>query len=255
MLSSRESRELRALLQRKQRAISRRFLAEGIRVVEDLLDSPVQARWALTASSIEDSQRGRELIAALDRRGVPRRVLSDREFERYAATEAPQGVIVVADIPHASLETLDPLAPRSILLAVDAVQDPGNLGTLIRSAEAFALDAVLVLAGSVDPWNPKCVRAAAGSSFRISIVSGAPGDALSGLREAGYSILGASARGEPLSSPAPSKAVLVVGNEGAGLSAEVEAHLDSQVAIPIPGRAESLNVTAAAAILMYELSR
>ncbi len=241
--------------QRRQRARSGRFLAEGIRVVEDLLASPVRAHWALTASSIEDTPRGRDLVAELERREVPRRDVAEREFARLADTEAPQGIIVVAEIPTAQLEDLAPTGGGSVVLAFDGVQDPGNLGTMIRTAEAFAAQGVVVLPGSADPWNPKTVRAAAGSAFRIPIVTATPEEALSWLRSIGYSLLGASAAGEPLQRHASENAVLIMGNEGAGLSQLVEARLDRLIGIPIRGRAESLNVTAAAAILMYELTR
>ncbi len=240
---------------RKQRALRGRFLAEGIRVVEDLLASPVRPRWAVTASSIEDTQRGRDLVSQIDAREVPRTVVPDSELARFAATEAPQGIIVVADIPQAGLDNLEPRGERSAVLALDAVQDPGNLGTMIRSAEALGVQAVLVLPGSADPWNPKSVRAAAGSSFRIPVVSATAAEAFTRARGMGYTILGASAAGPPLGDQRPTRVVLVMGNEGAGLSEMTMTHIDTLVGIPIRGRAESLNVTAAAAILMYELTR
>lgn len=209
----------------------------------------------MTTSSIEDTPRGRDLVARLEQLGVPRRVVPDSEFTGLATTDAPQGIIIVADIPEADLEDLAPPEERGVVLALDAVQDPGNLGTMIRSAEAFAVQAVLVLPGSADPWNPKSVRAAAGSSFRIPVIPATAGEALTRMRGMGYTVLGASAAGPPLPENRPSNVVLVMGNEGAGLSETTTAHVDALVGIPLRGRAESLNVTAAAAILMYELTR
>jgi TrmH family RNA methyltransferase len=254
MLTSREDKELRALQQRKHREREGRFLAEGVRVVEDLLASPLTVHWSAVASSVEDSGRGRALAEALDRRGIPRRQLSDAEFQRVAATEHSQGVLAVASIPSWALPTLlEGPAPR-VVLVLDAVQDPGNFGTLVRSAEALGAAGVIALPGTVDPWNPKAVRAAVGSTFRLPVVGSSWEAAAEWLRREGFRILGADAAGEAMPA-APARAALVVGNEGAGLSAAVRAGVDGLVGIPLRGRAESLNVAAAAAILLYELTR
>jgi RNA methyltransferase, TrmH family len=255
VLRSREVKELRGLRQRRYREETGRFLAEGLRVVEDLLASGLRLRWIVTASSIEDTERGRDIVARIDREGIVRRTVPDRDFAQFSATEAPQGVLAVADIPAAQIDELSFVRDLSVVLILDAVQDPGNLGTLIRSAEAFAASAVVVMPGSVDPWNPKVVRASAGSSFRVPIVRTSWGEARAALHLSGFEIMGAAPRGSAIGAHRPARAALVVGNEGAGLSAEVLADVDRLIGIPTPGRAESLNVTAAAAILLYELTR
>jgi TrmH family RNA methyltransferase len=254
MLTSREDKELRALQQRKHREREGRFLAEGVRVVEDLLTSPLAVHWTATASSLEDSARGRALVDELDRRELPRRQLSDAEFQRIAVTEHSQGIIAVASIPTWELSALLNGPAPHVVLVLDAVQDPGNFGTLVRSAEALGAAGVIALPGTVDPWNPKSVRAAVGSTFRIPVV-GSPWEAAAAwLRQEGFRVLGADAAGGPLPAD-PGRAALVVGNEGAGLSDAVRAAVDELVGIPLRGRAESLNVSAAAAILLYELTR
>jgi TrmH family RNA methyltransferase len=254
MLTSREDKELRALQQRKHREREGRFLAEGVRVVEDLLASPLDVHWSAVASSIEDSDRGRALVEALDRRGIPRRQLSDADFQRIASTEHSQGVLAVASIPSRELPTLLAGPEPRVVLMLDAVQDPGNFGTLVRSAEALGAAGVIALPGTVDPWNPKAVRAAVGSTFRLPVVGSSWETAAEWLRREGFGILGADAGGGPVPA-AVRRAALVVGNEGAGLSAAVRAGMDGLVGIPLRGRAESLNVAAAAAILLYELTR
>lgn len=254
MLTSREDKELRALRRRGGREVAGRFLAEGVRVVEDLLASPIPIHWAAVASSLEDGERGRRLIEALDGRGVPRRVLPDAEFRRVAATEHPQGILAVASVPTAELsELLSGTGPR-VVLVLDAVQDPGNFGTLSRSAEALGASGLITLPGTVDPWNAKAVRAAVGSTFRLPIVAASWEVAARWLRAEGFRILGAAVGGGPVPADA-ARVALVVGNEGAGLSPEVSAGVDALVGIPLRGRAESLNVNAAAAILLHELTR
>lgn len=254
VLTSREEKELRALRQRRARERSGRFLAEGVRVVEDLVDSPLAIHWTAIASSLDDSDRGRALIDAIHRAGVPCRTLSDPEFARLAVTEQPQGVLAVAEAPRWELDAIDRGADPRVVLVLDAVQDPGNFGTLVRSAEALGAIGVIALPGTVDPWNPKAIRSAVGSTFRLPIVAAAWDDAARWLRESGYRLLGAAGEGGPV--PAGlARVALIVGNEGAGLSRSVRSEVDALVGIPLRGRAESLNVGAAAAILLHELMR
>jgi TrmH family RNA methyltransferase len=163
-------------------------------------------------------------------------------------------VIAVAGIPDATWPTLAVDAGVNIVLILDAIQDPGNVGTLIRSAEAFGATAVVILPGTVDPWNPKAVRAAAGSAFRIPLIVSTWEEARAALRSGGFALLGAAVGGESPGRRHPLRVGLVVGNEGAGLSPDVRADVDGFIGIPLRGRAESLNVAAAAAILLYELT-
>jgi TrmH family RNA methyltransferase len=253
VLSAREEKEIRALLRRKERATRSRFLAEGVRVLEDLLASDLRVVLVVASSSLEDSARGGALLDRAARAGVPVRTVPDAELDTLAGTLNPQGVLAVAEVPRVSLDTLrsggTPLA-----LLLDGVQDPGNFGTLVRSAEALGAAGVVALPGTVDPWNPKAVRAAAGSAFRIPVIQASWNDASDWLRAEGYEIVASAAGGEPLGRPG-AKVALVVGNEGAGVSENVLSEVDRTVGIPLRGRADSLNVAAAAAILMYELTR
>lgn len=240
---------------RRGRARTGRFLAEGIRVVEDLLASELRVFWVACASSLEDSERGAKLAATIDEAGIPRRPVNDAVFATLAATDTPQGVIAVAGIPRPEVNCLDQPAAQEVVLLLDGVQDPGNFGTLVRSAEALGACCVIALSGTVDPWNPKSVRAAAGSSFRVPVVQSEVAPGFDRLREAGYTLLGGAMGGRPVAEVRAQRVGLVVGNEGAGLSQDVLERLDDVVAVPLRGRAESLNVAAAAAILLYELTR
>jgi TrmH family RNA methyltransferase len=252
-LSRAEAARIRALKQRKNRTEQGRFLAEGIRVVEELLASPIVPELALLSPTLEDSERGRALGAALAERTRVHRV-PERELRELADTETPQGVLVVARLPEERLPDLNRAAP-ALVLALDAIQDPGNFGTLVRSAEAFGVAAVVVLPGSVDPWNPKAVRASAGTCFRIPIVPLAVARLAEWAAAEKLVIWGAAAQGESIAGlTPPPRVVLVIGNEGAGLSRELDPHLARTVAIPIRGRAESLNAAMAGTVLLYLLS-
>ena len=211
MLSRSESKGIRALGNRKDREAQGLFLAEGVRVVEELND--------------------------------------------LADTSTNQGVVVVAEIPPATLDGV-PDADRSTVLILDGVQDPGNVGTLIRSAAAFGCSIGAYLPGTVDPWNPKAVRASAGAVFRLPVVPGQPETVADWLNERGYLLLGADAAGRPVDRLALSgRTALVVGNEGGGLSGFVRSRVDSLVAVPMAEAVESLNVAVAAGILLYLVTR
>lgn len=255
MLSRREERLLRALRQRGGREAEGLFLAEGVRAVEDLAASPLAIRFAAAASSVGDTARGEALLAALAARGVSVRETGERELAALAATDTPQGILAVGEIPAASLEALPLDAEPAVLLVLDAVQDPGNFGTLARTAEALGAVGVAALPGTVDAWNPKAVRAAMGSTFRLPVVA-VDWDRLGPwARERGVEVLAGVVGGEPLGARRPGRAALVLGNEGAGVSAATLERMDRAVGIPLRGRAESLNVAAAGAILLHELLR
>jgi TrmH family RNA methyltransferase len=253
MLTGGEEKEIRALRRRKGRDSLGRFLAEGVRLVEDLVASDLTVRLLAASSSLEDSDRGRALVRGAREAGIPVREIADAELERLAATETPQGVLAVAETPQWTFEQLRGEAPE-LILVLDAVQDPGNVGTLARSAEAFGAAGLIALSGTADPWNPKAVRSSAGSLFRLPVIAADWGRARDWLRSRSYQILAASAAGAPIG-PSGERVALVVGNEGSGISRIVAADADGMVGIPQRGRADSLNVAAAAAILMYELTR
>jgi TrmH family RNA methyltransferase len=255
MLSRRDERLLRSLRQRKTREAEGLFLAEGIRAVEDLATSALPVRFALAASTLGDTPRGRMLLDVLAAKGVAVHETGERELAELADTETPQGILAVAPIPSAGLDGLPAHSDPCVVVVLDAVQDPGNFGTLARTAEALGAAGLVALPGTVDAWNPKSVRAAMGSTFRLPVVA-ADWDALSPwLSSGGFLTLAAAAGGEPLPDPRPTRAALVLGNEGAGISGDTRARADRVVGIPLRGRAESLNVAAAGAILLYELLR
>ena len=254
-LTRREESLLRALAQRKHRDAEGLFLAEGIRAVEDLLASPLRVRLAVVSSSLGDDPRGVDLLQIIADKRVAIREAGERELRQLAGTEHPQGVLAVAETPQHRLAELSVDEEPAAVLMLDAVQDPGNFGTLVRTAEALGALAVVALPGTVDPWNLKAVRAAMGSSFRLPIVSAGWDDAAAWLREHSFTVVAAVVGAEPLPVPGPRRAALVLGNEGAGVGAETLAHAHLRAGIALRGRAESLNVGAAGALLLHELLR
>lgn len=171
-------------------------------------------------------------------------------LERVASTSTPQPLIAVVEARRAALP-----ADASFVLVADRLGDPGNLGTVIRSAAAAGADAVVVTDGSVDPFNPKVVRASAGSLFRVPIVEPASADVFPALRGAGLTVIGTSSHhGSPYTRVDLTRRVAIVfGNEAHGMSAD--AAVDEWLSVPTSGGVESLNVAMAATVVSFEAAR
>lgn len=248
----------RKLHDRRQRAAGGLTLVEGPHAVEVALACGVRVREAFVTEAVAVAGA---LPAALTEAGAPIRTVTEPVLARLADTRTPQGVVAVAEIPATSLDTVLAGAPR--LLAVLAeVGDPGNLGTVARTADAAGVDAVVLTAGSADPWSGKAIRASAGSLFAVPVVDGAdPVDVTTRLRDAGLAVLVTAADGEADLDDLIDAGALrrptawVFGNEARGVPAAVAALADHRVRIPMAGRAESLNLAAAAAICLYASAR
>ena len=180
-------------------------------------------------------------------------------LDSVLTTEAPQSVAALVEPPAWSwsdlLEGRGKTAPLIVILA--GLQDPGNLGTILRSAEAFGASGILTLPGTVSPWNPKTVRASAGSIFRLPLLAATAEECFSRLRQSGIRIFSTALRE---ASPAhradlTGPTALIIGNEGNGVPPELAAQAEASITIPCPGPVESLNASVAAAVLLYEASR
>jgi TrmH family RNA methyltransferase len=191
--------------------------------------------------------------------------LTDEVFSSVVDTQSPQGIAALLVPPTWDLASAFPAKLPGIqsplLLLAAGLQDPGNLGTLIRSAEAFGATAVLTTAGTVSEWNQKALRASAGSVFRVPVVAIGPSD-IPTLKSHGLHVFAAVAGSNPppgansiANADLTQPCALMIGNEGAGLSAELLALADARVTIPTPGRVESLNAAIAGSLLLYEASR
>lgn len=254
MLSARERRLLGGLARRRNRQREGLFLAEGPRVVADLLASSLEPTLVVVSSTFADTPEGAAFLASVGE-SAPVRTAAARTMRDIARTETPQGVLAAARIPETALASL-PDDARSVALVLDGVQDPGNAGTLVRTAEALGAAGIVALDGTVDLWSPKVVRAAAGALFRLPVVRADAGALLAWAREADATVYAADAGGEDVRGVAPrgtGPSLLVVGNEGAGVGAEIRAAASARLGVPQRPGAESLNVAAAGAILLWEL--
>lgn len=243
----------RDLQRRKSRERHGLFVAEGVRSVEELLRSPLTVRGALVAPHVSDHPRGVALVTQLRRRDIAVEEVDSREFETAAETDSPQGVLAIGAVPVRTLADI-PHAEPLRLLVLDALQDPGNVGTILRTAAALGASATFSLPGTVDVWNAKVVRSGMGAQFHHPCLSGTWEELESFRRERSVAVWAADARGESIDTlEPPARLALVVGNEGSGLSSVSRAQADRLVALPIASATESLNVAVAAGILLYEL--
>ena len=243
----------RDLRRRKARDRNELFVVEGVRAAEDLAKSSLRIVGALASPQLESNPRGAALRRTLASRSVEILDVSAAEFESAAETETPQGVLVIVATPTYSLENFAKSTATRILV-LDCVQDPGNVGTMVRTAAALGATATVALPGTVDLWNAKVVRSAMGAHFLHPALHCTWDELRLFLRETDTPLWGADADGAPLGAATrPPRLALAVGNEGAGLSGEVRAACAHVVSLPLAAGVESLNVAVAAGILLYEL--
>lgn len=181
--------------------------------------------------------------------GIETLHLSSDVFDKAVATETPQGIALLFEPPTPAIKP----GPALILIAA-GLQDPGNLGTLIRSAEAFGATQLITTTETVSPWNQKCIRASAGSVFRMPMLLGKTAQQ---LKQSGIKIFAAVADNAAPFTEAnlAQPCALLIGNEGAGLSADLLALAGEKLTIPMPGKIESLNAAIAGSLLLYEAAR
>lgn len=244
-------RFLRSLHNSKARRQSGSFLIEGIRLVEEALRAGVEPSVILVdLEHLEQTDRGAELVRALPPgRWFP---ATAAVIKSVATTVTPQGIVAAVPI----VRPAEPIDLGLLVVVVDGLADPGNLGTILRTAEASGVKTVALTPGTVDVFGPKVVRAGAGAHFHLNLL---PNESWAALRRrlSGRRILAATAEGGErhfcVDWTVPS--ALVIGSEAHGVSAEALEAASARVSIPMVGRAESLNAAVAAAVIMFEALR
>jgi TrmH family RNA methyltransferase len=225
---------------------------EGQHLVEEALRSGIELRTIFVREGSEALLDGLAVGG-----GTELLCVSEEVLRSAVTTETPQPLAALAVPPVFTLEQLFARSP-SLLIVLSGLQDPGNVGTIVRSAEAFGADGLLALPGTASVWNAKSLRASMGSAFRLPVVAAGVGQALELLRAQGVRSLAAVAPGHARAAGSidlVAPAALWIGNEGSGLSPEIVAACDALVTIPCPGPVESLNAAIAASVLLYEASR
>lgn len=228
---------------------------EGVRLIEEAVRSGLRFQ-AIIFSESGRVHAGRLLPQISSH--AEALLLPDDVFTSAVSTETPQGVAALVKMKQVTLqELMEQISEDTLLVGVAGLQDPGNLGTVIRSAEAFGVRGILMGEKTVSHFNPKVARASAGSLFREPLVSVKMVESIQKLREVGVRILSTSShKGTPLPQVDFSgRCMVIIGNEGAGVPAEVLSASDELITIPHSPRVESLNAGIAASIVLYEAAR
>ncbi|GGA48225.1 TrmH family RNA methyltransferase [Paenibacillus physcomitrellae] len=247
-------KEWSSLLEKKHRDKHRKFIVEGVHLVQEALKA--HADIECVAFSLERGIPSELARAAADSLGVEWIGVSEAVIAKCTDTKTPQPVFAVIrkeNVPPARLFE----QPDSLVVVLDGVQDPGNVGTIIRSADAVGAAGVVIGRGSADVYGPKVIRSTMGSLFHLPIVEGDLKELLPQAKERGVRIAGTSLQSARSCYEYDFTGAkwLVFGSEGGGLSKDTLALLDDAVIIPMKGRAESLNVAMAASVLLFEASR
>ncbi len=248
MISSTSNAQVKEVLalqsKAKARCESGFFVVEGLRLVREARPEDIDRLYMTEAFAL--TEEGRRMAASCRFETV-----TDTVMQHMADTRTPQGILAVVRMHSYDIRDL----MGGPLLVLENVQDPGNVGTLFRTAEAAGASGILMNEGTADPWQPKVVRSTMGAIFRLPFVkSGDLAADILSLKEAGYCVYAAHLQGKETYDGIiyPEKAAFLLGNEGNGLTDETASLADEKVLIPMAGKTESLNVSVAGAVLIFE---
>ncbi len=248
MLSANELKHLSALKVKKYREDTRLFMAEGVKQVDEGVRSRYHCDLIVFRPDARDEIR--DILNIASRKGIRCEEVKARELERLSDTVNTQGVIGYFRMPHrAAIDTTSP-----VLVYLDRINDPGNMGTIIRTADWFGFREILLSPGCVDVYNPKVVRASMGSIFRGAFHQEAGIEELAALKKEGYPVITTELDGTGLKKYQPfEKTIIVLSSESHGVLPELASLADGRVKIPGVKGAESLNVAVAAGIILHKL--
>ncbi len=225
---------------------------EGLKVVRTALDADRRITEVYTTQKIMDKNAG--LFRSLRTQGTRTTIISEKVSKRLSDTQTPQGIFAIVSY---GFETMDHLKPKGIVPVIDRIQDPGNLGTIIRTADAFGIKKIIVLEGSCSPTNQKVIRSSAASVLNVDIIKTSEEELVNWADKNNIKLLASDAHAATLiKDVAPGKrSLLILGNESSGVSEYLKKKADMLFSIPLPGETESLNVAISSAIILYEFSK
>lgn len=247
-------KDINKLKKRRNRWKEKKYIIEGFKIVEEAIDENVKFDYIIFSEDILNTSQYYNIIDKINE-NITVIEVSNEIFLELSDTETPQGILAVLGFENNIYESLELNDEKATYIYLDGIQDPGNLGTIIRSADAFNINGIILGDGCVDPYNLKVVRSTMGSIFRVPIY---PCNEeicnLTLLKENGFNVVSLDLRGsdlkeEPLKSD---KNIFIIGNESNGVSDCLLEASNVRIKIPMPGKAESLNAGVAASIIMYE---
>ena len=249
-------KEIKRLHESRERAEKGLFLIEGVRLIEEAVKKRVSIERTLYTSELEETIRGSHLIATIGKKNIPAYQVPEKVMESLSETENPQGILAVARQLKWTIE--DVVKGKGPVIIACSLQDPGNLGTIIRAADAGGCGGVITTQNTVDIYNSKVIRATMGSIFRLPVLKVDDLiEAVSTLKKEGYRIIATAAHSKTsfLDVDYRKPTAFLIGQETSGLSKEILESADIKVFIPMKEGVESLNAAVSAAILIYEALR
>lgn len=245
-----------ALRDRRQRDRTGLTLVDGAREVLRAIEAGVEAVEAFVCPPLVRTDDQRAAVDAIATRGIPIRTTSEAAFSRIAFGDRAEGVVLVVRSPAARLDDLR-LPPAPLVVVLEAVEKPGNLGAVLRTADGAGADALIVADGTTDIWNPNAIRASAGTAFRVPMAVAASEEALRFLEGRGIRPYAArtDAPATAWEADLTGAVAIILGSEHGGLGDIWSTSTIGSIRLPMLGAADSLNVSAAAAILLYEARR
>lgn len=247
-------KQIRALRQRKERERSGLFFVEGIRLVGEAVQTGAPIEALIYAPELLTSAFAHEMVAAQLGRGVAGLEVSAEVFRSLAQKEGPQGLAAVVRQQWQSLAAVQPVAGPG-WVALDAVQDPGNLGTILRTADAVGCSGLILIGPATDPYDPTTLRASMGALFSLQLVQTDSEEFAGWRQQSTLPLIGTSdaATRDYRDFGYPTPLVLLMGSERAGLRPELQALCDDMVSIAMVGRSDSLNLAVATGVVLYEI--
>ncbi len=253
-LSQNQHKFIRSLQHKKGRDQENLFLVEGIRLCEEVINSDYQINYLIISESLRESERILQILEKIKTQKLPIYITDEKKFKALADTQTPQGIACIVT----KKEQPTGMNSGSLLLGLDAIRDPGNMGTIIRTADWFGIDGIFTSSDSVDIYNPKVIRSTMGALFHIPIKENVTlYDELNFLKQNNFKITGTvSEGGVPIEQfKKQEKTVLLIGNEAQGLSPELDSIIEINICITGKGKSESLNAAIAAGIAIYYLTK
>lgn len=248
-------KEIRSLNKKKNRIKRGLYFIEGIRIVEDAIKSEEDIEYVLYSDKLFDVQMGKELLDFIDGKYKTYKV-NESLFNDVSDTETPQGILAVIKMKNYSIE--DIFTEKDFIIILDRLQDPGNMGTIIRSADALGATGIIISKGSVDVYNQKVLRSTMGSLFHIPIIHVEDiKETILKLKEKDIKIFATTLNESKYCYDVDFKKniAVIIGNEGNGVGSDIYNLSDENIIIPMIGNSESLNVAMASSIIMYEVLR
>ena len=246
----------KSLLKTKGRNKEKKFIIEGYRILTLALECDAKLEYVFINEDFEKNQEHRDFLIELENKGIKVYKTLNKIFSEMVDTENTQGILAVLEYKERDLVNNINQDDKFVLI-LDRIQDPGNMGTIIRTADSAGVDAVILLKGCVDIYNPKVIRSTMGSIFDMNIIHATQDDAVNFLKSNDFNIVSSYLQTDNYyhETTYDGKIALVIGNEANGINDELIAKSDKLVKIPIYGNAESLNAAISAAVLMYEIKK